>query len=289
MPWFYVDDGFSDSKPVMNLPDHLIRCPARLAVCGLWVLGGSWSAKEELDGFIPDTKLRQLGITPTIRHLMTDPGPLSAPLFDTTAYGVVTRSWHKWQKTKAELEANRKREADKKRKWRAGQKGRNYLPASTDEDVSPQDSPVDTSDDSKDVSTGDIGVDSRARAPRPDPITEELTNVRSSVGPRKRGARLDPNWQPSPETISAMRTELGATINLSAEHRRFVDYWTDKTGKDATKISWEGTWRNWMRRAADQADVQRSRTTPSTGQSTVDRKVNGWLNIPIGNQGKAIE
>jgi hypothetical protein len=40
VPWFYVDDGFSDSKPVLNMPDR-----HRLAACGLWVLAGSWSAK----------------------------------------------------------------------------------------------------------------------------------------------------------------------------------------------------------------------------------------------------
>ena len=29
MPWFYVDDGFSDSKPVMDMPAR-----HRLAACG---------------------------------------------------------------------------------------------------------------------------------------------------------------------------------------------------------------------------------------------------------------
>ncbi len=26
---------------------------------------------------------------------------------------------------------------------------------------------------------------------------------------------------------------------------KFKNYWTDKTGKDATKMSWKGTWENW--------------------------------------------
>src|ERR1700742_1294424 len=68
MPWFYVDDGFSDSKPVLNMPDR-----HRLAACGLWVLAGSWSAKEELDGFVPNSKLRQLGVRPPILAALTEP------------------------------------------------------------------------------------------------------------------------------------------------------------------------------------------------------------------------
>jgi hypothetical protein len=28
---------------------------------------------------------------------------------------------------------------------------------------------------------------------------------------------------------------------------QFRDYWLSKTGKDATKINWQATWRNWCR------------------------------------------
>jgi hypothetical protein len=29
--------------------------------------------------------------------------------------------------------------------------------------------------------------------------------------------------------------------------KRFVDYWTAKTGQNATKLDWFATWRNWVR------------------------------------------
>lgn len=158
IPWFYVDDGFADSKPVVNLPDHLVKVPLRLAACGLWVLAGSWSAKEELDGFVPPSKLRQLGATPTIIRALTEPGPLNAPLCSTepdpwwtqewaqdqaqiraqigsrsgpNRGPIWVRNWPKWQKTRAEQVAKRKADAEKKRDKRNGQKikGRNAVPS----------------------------------------------------------------------------------------------------------------------------------------------------------------
>jgi hypothetical protein len=55
---------------------------------------------------------------------------------------------------------------------------------------------------------------------------------------------------PSEKAIAEMGAEF-PHVDLQAEHRKFVDFWTDKTGKDATKITWEGTWRNWIRRAGE--------------------------------------
>jgi hypothetical protein len=40
-------------------------------------------------------------------------------------------------------------------------------------------------------------------------------------------------------------------VNLEAEHRKFSDYWRAKAGKDSTKLDWNATWRNWIRRAAE--------------------------------------
>lgn len=114
MPWFYVDDGFSDSKPVMNLPDRY-----RLAACGLWVLGGSWSAKEETDGFVPDSRMRQLLAGqhrrgPIVRAL-TDS---SAALCEEVDGGFLLKNWNDWQQSHAELVEKRRKNASKVQKWR---------------------------------------------------------------------------------------------------------------------------------------------------------------------------
>jgi hypothetical protein len=45
-------------------------------------------------------------------------------------------------------------------------------------------------------------------------------------------------------------------VNLERETENFRDYWTAKTGKDATKRDWTATWRRWMRKANDDAPVK---------------------------------
>lgn len=208
MPWFYVDDGFSDSKPVMDIPDR-----HRLAACGLWVLAGSWSAKEELDGFVPNSKLRQIGARPPIITALTEPGPMSAPLCTKVSGGIQFNSWDKWQPTKAELEAERienarKREADAERKRaerlakgdgnpppaRRRRKGRNTVTSTDLPDC------VDASDLCPTGHSSDVQCDSRARAgarldpTRPDP-TRPTSLVEISRGRVTSGDAHDPRPQ----------------------------------------------------------------------------------------------
>lgn len=81
-------------------------------------------------------------------------------------------------------------------------------------------------------------------------ITEVTPNVVTSVG-RRTGKRLPDGWQPAPDVIAQMRSDHPQT-NLEAETAKFVDYWHAKTGNDATKLDWNATWRNWIRRASEQ-------------------------------------
>jgi hypothetical protein len=297
MPWFYVDDGFSDSKPVLNMPDR-----HRLAACGLWVLAGSWSAKEELDGFVPNSKLRQLGARPTIISALTENGPMFAPLCVKTSAGIQFNSWEKWQKTRAELAEKRREDAERQRVWRAAHpeakpmtktKGRNTV-TSIYTDKSQRDTSVTdtvtnnvTEPVSDDVSQCDLArAGARPDPTRPDPI--DTTTANAVVVPRKRGTRLTPNWMPSQAVRDAMKAEC-PTVDFHAEHRKFIDYWTDKTGKDATKVSWDGTWRNWIRRAAEQTPSRQTANTNGQGQlSTMDDKVNRWMNMPIPDDPKEL-
>lgn len=102
--------------------------------------------------------------------------------------------------------------------------------------------------------------------------------------PRKRGTRLSPDWMPSQEAIDTMKSEC-PNVDLQAEHRKFIDYWTAKTGKDATKLSWDGTWRNWIRRSSESRPALRA---VGASNSTVDDKVNGWLDM-ANSTGKELE
>jgi hypothetical protein len=38
---------------------------------------------------------------------------------------------------------------------------------------------------------------------------------------------------------------------IGVEAERFVNHWTPKSGRDATKRDWEATWRNWISNAME--------------------------------------
>lgn len=112
MPWFNVDDGFSNSKPVLRIPRRY-RCTA----IGLWTLAGSWSAKELTDGFIPDHALEEFASNASIAgHLV------KAGLWSKVSGGWQFEGWEKWQKTKEQVLAFRATEAERKRNARAKDK-----------------------------------------------------------------------------------------------------------------------------------------------------------------------
>lgn len=163
MPWFYVDDGFSDSKPVLNMPAR-----HRLAACGLWVLAGSWAAKEETDGRVPEEKLRQLGARPALIDVLTNESEFGAPLWSRVGREVQFNSWAKWQKTHAELVKQRAAAAERQRESRGRKlKGRNAV-TSDDDELSQCDSRV-TDNVTETAVTRDVTRDPHVRARRPDP------------------------------------------------------------------------------------------------------------------------
>lgn len=123
MPWFNVDDGFANSKPVLKIPRRY-RC----AAIGLWTLAGSWSAKELTDGFIPDEALEEFAGTPAIAAMLVRAG-----LWRKVEGGWQFEGWSKWQKTKERVLAYREREAEKKRGQRSSTKNAGH------ESVSPGD------------------------------------------------------------------------------------------------------------------------------------------------------
>ena len=124
MPWFNVDDGFANSKPVLRIPRRY-RC----AAVGLWTLAGSWSAKELTDGFIPDEALEEFASTTAMAGMLVKAG-----LWTKVEDGWQFEGWSKWQKTKEKVLAYREREAEKKRGQRSSPK------TAGSESVSPGDS-----------------------------------------------------------------------------------------------------------------------------------------------------
>lgn len=78
--------------------------------------------------------------------------------------------------------------------------------------------------------------------------TSQINKTPSESG---RGSRLPPDWTPGPDGI-AFAASLGITNGRAvAEMAKFRDFWVAKSGKDATKVDWQATWRNWLRRSVE--------------------------------------
>lgn len=96
-------------------------------------------------------------------------------------------------------------------------------------------------------------------------------SLTTNVVREKRATRLPDGWMPPTAVIEQMRSEH-PHVDFKAEHAKFSDYWHAKAGKDATKVDWAATWRNWIRRASEHEPT--TRNGQPIGAAT--RKAMGW-------------
>lgn len=92
-----------------------------------------------------------------------------------------------------------------------------------------------------------------------------------SSGIRARGCRLPRDFQLTDERRAFALTQLPDN-RIKPEFEKFCDYWWGKSGSGATKVDWDGTWRNWCRTAAERNGNARSGSGVSNSQP---RKENG--------------
>ena len=101
-----------------------------------------------------------------------------------------------------------------------------------------------------------------------EPVTINQEPAKKEQGAR--ATRLPQDWQPSPDELAwarANRPELDAL----AEADKFRDYWTAKN-RDAAKLDWPATWRNWIRNS----HAPPRRGTPNAAPS---KQMQGLANI----------
>lgn len=113
MTWFKVDDHLHASRKAAK---------AGAAAMGLWVLAGSWSAAEELDGFVPAYMVARLagGEGDNMASALVRAGLWLEGEHDGEA-GFRFHQWAEYQPTKAQLD--QKREDARERMRRARAKG----------------------------------------------------------------------------------------------------------------------------------------------------------------------
>lgn len=120
---------------------------------------------------------------------------------------------------------------------------------------------------------------SAGAAPRTSHSLESVTEPKSGSA---KGSRLAADWTIPSEWIeqsAANHPEFDQQA-LLAIAEDFRDYWTAKTGAQATKLDWHATWRRWMR---NQKPVHRQRPvsarpvshSPSAAPEGLVRKEDG--------------
>ena len=233
MPWFKVDDG---------LAFHAKTVAAGNAAMGLWVRAGAWSAQQLFDGVVPGHIAALLGTPQQAARLVR------VGLWHTTSDGFLFHEWDERNPKKEVIEEERAAARERMREIRARRKGTN------------PDKPVVSGTSSPEVLTTASEVFGNPDPTRPDPTTtsNDVVPTPIGVGARttpgagsKRGTRLPADFVPSEVARKTIIAE-SPDLDLRREHARFVDHWTAQPGQRGVKADWDATWRNWMRRSADE-------------------------------------
>jgi hypothetical protein len=100
------------------------------------------------------------------------------------------------------------------------------------------------------------------------PVKEKVLAEREAARERRSGSsprasRLDADWKPNEELVRWSRTEFPG-LDVIAHTDHFVDYWVSKAGAGATKLDWDRTWKNWMRRVFSDSRSRGSRPPATT-------------------------
>lgn len=80
-------------------------------------------------------------------------------------------------------------------------------------------------------------------------LAEMLTKRALELEPRKimKGKRIPHDWELDADLLAWTKRERpDVDVKLAVES--FRDYWEGKAGRDALKLDWAATWRNWVRR-----------------------------------------
>ncbi|WP_207796603.1 DUF1376 domain-containing protein [Sphingomonas oleivorans] len=74
-----------------------------------------------------------------------------------------------------------------------------------------------------------------------------------SAASAKRASRLPADFAMPADWIAWAQDERGwSDADARTEGASFTDYWHAKSGRDATKLDWQATWRNWVRNSRRQ-------------------------------------
>ncbi|WP_455465872.1 YdaU family protein [Bartonella sp. B39] len=85
-----------------------------------------------------------------------------------------------------------------------------------------------------------------------------------------KGHRLSKDWQAD---IAAAVSEGLSEEQAHWQEKKFRDYWHAKSGKEALKVDWQATWRNWFRREIERIKEHQERLSVFSSHSPKNRKI----------------
>lgn len=94
------------------------------------------------------------------------------------------------------------------------------------------------------VTERDIPPSDKEKSPTP---PKEINSPQSLRSETKRGARLPTDWALPKQWGEWAISEGHSEQSIRIQADKFRDFWCSKAGKDAAKLDWQATWRNWMR------------------------------------------
>ena len=109
MAWYKVDDRLPTSRKLMRIPRL-----DRPAAIGIWTLAGAWSMHEMTDGFVPAYAIEEWGGDETHADALVTAGMWERDERDGDS-GYQFVNWDEYQPTKADVEARRERDRERKR------------------------------------------------------------------------------------------------------------------------------------------------------------------------------
>lgn len=244
---FQVDPDFYDHVKTLGMSD---------AAFSLWVRAGSYSAAKLTDGFLADNVFKHvfLSADEAAAELVT------RGLWKRVRGGFQFHEWDERNLTRNRVLSDRERERDKKRRQRE---------ARSEGDLSRGDSPGESAGtpDGSPAGSPDTDIDAD--------ISLDLDLDLKPKNKARNGHRLSEDFEVTADMVEWARLNA-PHVDGRRETEKFRDYWSAKSGRDAAKVDWTATWRNWMRNAAD-------RTAPpvlnGNKPSTTDSRVNAGLEL----------
>ncbi|MDN6706405.1 hypothetical protein [Corynebacterium glyciniphilum] len=187
---------------------------------------------------------------------------VNARLWDREHDGFKFRSWSDYNPTKAQSEAKRAAEAERKRHAREAKAKKR---AGEDADDSERPTGQDEMSERTPSEPSALSRPVPAR-PGPSPIKETPCSPPEGDAPQgeliaapakpskksKRGSSLPEDWIPSPE-LRARVSEKCPDINQRWHFTKFQNYWLSKPGAAGRKLDWDRTYTNWMLQEQEKA------------------------------------